>query len=159
MRHRLYVHVVWTTRDRAPLITAPAAIFLSRFLPAVAAQERGAVLALGLVSTHVHLLLRLHPLASIPRLLQRLKGGSATLAEREGHCVAGTVLRWAKGYDLESVSPRAVPRVLEYVSRQAERHPSVAIDGWPAVSGSSGEGPRSLQRQSVAEPRLPPAGG
>jgi REP element-mobilizing transposase RayT len=35
------------------------------------------VLSLGIVRTHVHLLVRLHPTTSIPRPVQRLKGGSA----------------------------------------------------------------------------------
>jgi REP element-mobilizing transposase RayT len=66
MRHRLYAHVVWTTRDRAPLLDARMARFLWRFLRDVARQERAVVLGLGLVRTHVHLLLRLHPTTRCP---------------------------------------------------------------------------------------------
>lgn len=84
MRHRLYGHIVWTSRDRVPLISASVAEFLSRFLPAIASQERCATLALGMVTTHVHLLPQLHPATVIPRLMQRLKGGSAMLILRDG---------------------------------------------------------------------------
>ena len=49
MWHRLYFHVVWTTRDREPLIDARYAVFLSRFLRAVARQERSQILEIGLV--------------------------------------------------------------------------------------------------------------
>ncbi len=131
MRHRLYVHVVWTTRDRAPLISAAVAGFLSRFLPAVAAEERAVLAALGMVTTHVHLLLRLNPGTDMSRLVQRLKGGSAMLATRVGQVESGRPLRWAKGYNLESVSPRAVPDVVRYLGRQPARHPTAAIAGWP----------------------------
>ncbi len=131
MRHRLYVHLTWTTRDRAPLITAALARFLSGFLPAIAAKERATLLALGMVTTHVHLLLRLDPATDIARLVQRLKGGSALLANRDGHAGEHRALRWAKGYNLESVSPRVVPDVGNYVLRQALRHPDQAIAGWP----------------------------
>ena len=129
MRDRLYVHVVWTTRDREATIDLSVARFLARFLPAVARQERAGVHALGVVSTHVHLLLQLHPTTSIPRLLQRLKGGSSVLANREGH--AGTrPLRWARGYGIVSVSPRALEAVRRYVLGQAVHHPREAIPGW-----------------------------
>jgi REP element-mobilizing transposase RayT len=131
MRHRLYVHVTWTTRDRAPLITAKVAMVLARFLPAIAAEERAGVLAVGVVSTHVHLLLRLDPATVIARLMQRLKGGSAAVAQREGHSPAGEPLHWAKGYNLESVSPGSVPVVVHYLLRQPHRHPREAIAGWP----------------------------
>jgi REP element-mobilizing transposase RayT len=129
MRDRIYVHVIWITRDRQPTIDARVATFLARYLPAVARQERAGVHALGVVRTHVHLLLQLHPTTGISRLMQRLKGGSSVLANREGH--AGVrPLRWAKGYDIESVSPRALGPARAYVLDQAQHHPKEAIPGW-----------------------------
>ncbi len=132
MRHRLYVHLTWTTRDREPLLTAGLACFLSRYLPAAASKEKATLLALGMVATHVHLLLRLDPAADMARLVQRLKGGSAFLATREGHAEPSRPLRWARGYSVESVSPRAVPDVVRYLERQPQRHPTQAIPGWPS---------------------------
>jgi REP element-mobilizing transposase RayT len=131
MRHRLFVHLVWTTRERAARIDARVAGFLERYLREVARQERARVLALGVVSTHVHLLLRVHPQTALPRLVQRIKGGSAVLAEREGYSRRGMSLRWARGYNLESVSPRALELVRSYVETQAQHHPAEAIVGWP----------------------------
>ncbi|MBK7786904.1 MAG: transposase [Gemmatimonadetes bacterium] len=93
MRHRLFAHVVWTTLDRAPILTAGVAEFLVRYLPAMAARDRARMLAVGIVATHLHLLLRLHPQTDIPRMIQRMKSGSARLALLEGH--AG-YLRWAR---------------------------------------------------------------
>ena len=129
MRDRLYVHIVWTTRGRESTITAKVAAFLARYLAAVARQERAGIHALGIVQTHVHLLLQLHPTTGIPRLMQRLKGGSSVLANREGH-VGPRPLRWDKGYNIESVSPRALDTVRAYVLAQATRHPDEAIPGW-----------------------------
>ncbi len=125
MRNRLYVHLVWTTRARERSITPTAAVFLRRYLAAVARQERGHVLACGLVSDHVHLLLAIHPTTDLPRLIQRLKGGSAVVAVREG--AVPRPLRWAKGYNIESVSPRQMDRAADYVLGQSHRHPDRAI--------------------------------
>ena len=122
MRDRLYVHIVWTTRGRELSIDAPVARFLTRFLPAVARQERAGLHALGIVGPHVHVLVQLHPTTNISVLLQRLKGGRSVLANREGH--AGVrPLRWAKGYNIESVSPRALDDARAYVLGQAMHHP------------------------------------
>ena len=134
MRHRLYAHLTWTTLDRAPLISAKLAEFLTRFLPAMASQEYAGILAIGIVSTHVHLIVRLQPATDISRLVQRLKGGSAAIATREGHAGKGPRLRWAKGYNIESVSPRAIPQVLQYLNQQPLRHPDQVIPGWPPVA-------------------------
>ena len=85
MRHRIYYHIVWTTRGRAPLIDAGLATFLCRFLRQMAREERAHVLEIGMVTTHVHVLARAHPMADIARLLQRLKGASSAVAELDPH--------------------------------------------------------------------------
>ena len=124
---RLFVHIVFTTRERAPLISAEVAEFLVGYLPAVATEERAEILAQGMVTTHVHLLVRLHPTTSIPRLLQRLKGGSACLLRQ----ATGHALRWDAGYSVHSVGERGLESVRRYVEGQAERHPDQRIPGWP----------------------------
>jgi REP element-mobilizing transposase RayT len=122
----LYALLTWTTRDRAELIDEPGAAFLREFLPKAARRNRAQVLATGIVKDHVHILLFLDALVDIPTLVQRLKGASARIANRDR--VMGTAqLRWAKGYDLRSVSPRAVPAARAYLARQATRHPTLAI--------------------------------
>lgn len=130
MYDRIFVHVVWTTRQRLPVIDMRIARFLTRFLPAIAQQERARIVELGMVSTHIHLLIRLNPGTNIPRLLQRMKGGSAAISMKEGHA-PDRVLRWAKGYSIESVSVRAIEVVRLYIRNQPARHPSEAIEGWP----------------------------
>jgi REP-associated tyrosine transposase len=99
MHHQLLAHIVWTTRDRQPTIDRHRAAYLWKPLSIIARQERAWVLELGIVATHLHLLVRLHPSTVIPRLLQRMKGGTATLIN--GHVVSqGSVLRWSKSYSV-----------------------------------------------------------
>jgi REP element-mobilizing transposase RayT len=130
VRHRFYAHVVWTTQGREPRIDADLARFLCRFVRPIAGQERARILELGMVSTHVHALVRLHLMTDVVRLVQRLKGSSAAVANRERRLPPGRELRWAKGYSLQSVSPRAVPLVREYLRAQPKRHPKECIPGW-----------------------------
>ena len=130
MRDRIYVHLVWTTRERKPTIDQTVARFLSRYLVAVAHQERAGVHAMGIVRTHVHLLLQLHPTTNISKLLQRMKGGSAAVANREGHTEVARPLRWAKGYSITSVSPGSLLSARTYVLEQAKHHPREAIPDW-----------------------------
>ena len=145
MRHRLYIHFAWTTRDREPLINAEVAAFLERFLRGVAAQERSEIIATGYVRTHVHVLAKLHSTTSIPRLLQRWKGGSAAVAGKEG-VTRPRGLGWAKWYSMTSVSPAQVVDVTRHVTNQASHHPGEAIRDW-TWSGTSASA-------VAAEPRL-----
>jgi REP element-mobilizing transposase RayT len=129
MHHRLYLHLAWTTRDREPLIDATRAVFLCRFLRGSARRHRSYVLEVGLVSTHVHLLLRTHPTTELSRLVQVLKGGSAAVANRELPSGPAS-LRWAAGYSVSSVSASGLDQVRAYLRAQPKRHPAECIVGW-----------------------------
>lgn len=146
MRFRLYVHAVWTTRYRHPSIDAWRARFLASYLQTVARQERCRLLALGVVRSHVHVLLAIHPQTSLPRLIQRMKGGSATVSNREGHGLQA--VRWAKGYNIETVSPKSLAAAREYVMNQSLHHPDEAITGW------DGFVPDSIEGEPVSEGAL-----
>ena len=129
MRHRLYVHLVWTTLGRERLIDPELARFLCRFLRAMARKERAYVLEIGMVQTHVHLLARLHPTVPVSILVKRLKGASSAVAAQKGLGSQGR-LSWAKGYSVESVSGRALEPVRGYLRAQPTHHPGEAIIGW-----------------------------
>ena len=79
----LYALVTWTTRDRGPLITVQAEAFLRKTLAQIAHRHGAAVLAMGIVDDHVHLLVRLPARFDVPRLAQGLKGTTARLANRD----------------------------------------------------------------------------
>ena len=128
--HRRYVHLVWTTHDREPLIDAGTASFLCRFLRAVARKERSYILEVGMVQTHIHLLVRIHPTVNISRLVQRLKALSSMVGNREHHSDSDLPLYWTKGYAVKSVAPEGLEAVRAYLRRQPKHHPIEALSGW-----------------------------
>jgi REP element-mobilizing transposase RayT len=135
MRHRIYFHIVWTTRGREPLINLRTAEFLVRHLCQVAAEERARVLAIDLVATHLHVLVALDPVTQLPRLLQRWKGASVYVVNRE-RLAHPAELRWAGGYTAETISHRQLDRVRAYLRDQAAHHPREAIPGWQPFSAA-----------------------
>ena len=141
--HRLYYHVVWTTRDRRPLLDPGLARFLCHYLRGVARQERVHILEIGMVSTHVHILIRAHPIADLTRLLQRLKGCSAAVANKERASSTGVTLRWSKGYSIHTVGQRSLEAVRQYLRAQPNQHPDERIAGWqgdePEYEGAAEE--------------------
>jgi len=130
MRHRLYYHIVWTTRERQHLIDDGLAQFLCRFLRGVARQERAHILEIGMVATHVHLLIRMHPTCTVSRLMQRMKGGSSAVAGKERHSTTGSVLKWSKGYSIRTVGPLSLEAVRAYLRLQPTKHPTEAVEDW-----------------------------
>ena len=150
---RIYCHIVWTTRHREALIDAGLARFLCGFLRGVASQEVARILEIGMVRTHVHLLVRIRPMTNVSRLLQRLKGGSAAIAGKERHAAEGTPLKWAKGYSIHSVGMRDLAAVRAYLRAQPLHHPDEVILGWegdrPEYEAAGSDEWRSEERRRL----------
>ncbi len=126
-----------------PLITGERARFLERYLQATARHYRARVLAIGMVSTHVHVLMRFEPVTVLCEVVQALKGGSATVANREIR--EGPPLRWARGYSMHTLSERSLEAVRAYLGRQVEHHPLERIAGWQSGVLAGEEAELSIQ--------------
>ena len=126
MRHRIFYHIVWTTQRRNPLIDADTARFLCATLRTLAKEHRSHILEVGMVATHLHLLVRGEPLADLPKMIGRMKGVTSRVAKRES---LGP-LSWADGYDIETVRPADEQKIRHYLRAQPFRHPEEAIEGW-----------------------------
>jgi putative transposase len=124
----MYIHLVWTTRGREPLISAELARFLCRFLRAIARKERAYILEIGMVRSHIHLLARIHPTVPVSVLVKRLKGASSAVAHQE--VAMDRPVYWAKGYSVGSVSAPRLTSVRSYLRAQPARHPEEAINEW-----------------------------
>src|SRR2546425_2961135 len=68
--HQLYIHLAWTMRDRRPMIDPPTSVFLSQYFRRTAAREHADIVALAILRTHVHMLLRTIPRIDLPRLVR-----------------------------------------------------------------------------------------
>src|SRR5436190_21677853 len=79
---QLYFHLARTTRDRLPMIDAATKPSLDQFIRKAATQEGVDVVALGIVQTHVHMIVRTGPRIEFARLLQMIKGGSSYAMSR-----------------------------------------------------------------------------
>jgi putative transposase len=154
MHHEIFFHVVWTTRNRTRSIDSARAAYLQEHLPIIGRSERCQVMELGVVSTHLHLLIRVHPTTALPRLLQRFKGGTAH-GINKGSASKRTDLRWAKGYSIRSVGTAELERIVAYIRNQPHHHPEEAIVGWDPkpVASATPATPRAAGARP-AEPRL-----
>jgi len=122
---QLFIHLVWTTLDRLPMINAPTREFLEEFFKKTAARQDVQIVDLEILKTHVHMVVRTPPRIDLPRLVQFFKGGSSYAASRHAGNVLG--LRWAPEYSATSVGPRQLERVRQYLRDQSDHHPGEAI--------------------------------
>ncbi|MGB8368705.1 MAG: IS200/IS605 family transposase [Limisphaerales bacterium] len=117
---RCWLHIVWATIERRPLLEKPAAAKLSAYLHEYA-NEKGIYMKINFVNAdHTHVLVDLPASMAIEEVVQLLKGGSSHWVN-ESNLVPGK-FGWQRGYGAFSVSHSAVDEVCAYVANQEEHH-------------------------------------
>jgi REP element-mobilizing transposase RayT len=116
----LYLHLVWGTWQREPLITPDLQRDLYASLAHHSAELGADVIAIGGMPDHVHLLVRFPTTISVSEFVRRVKGGSSHLVTQ--------VMRWPEpfkwqgGYGAFSVSKRNLAAAQAYVLNQERHH-------------------------------------
>jgi putative transposase len=118
-RAEVFVHVVWSTWDRLPLLGTGVREQVFAAIQAECGRMGADVVAIGGVEDHVHLLVRLPATVALATLVKQVKGSTSHLVN---HAILPRAFKWQGGYAAFSVSRRAVPAVRDYVPRQEEHH-------------------------------------
>jgi REP element-mobilizing transposase RayT len=117
---RVWLHIVWATLERRPLLLKPAAAKLSAHLHDYA-KEKKIYLKINFVNPdHVHALIDLPTSLCIEDMMQLFKGSSSHWVN-EQNLVAGK-FGWGRGYGVFSVSESGVSEVCAYIANQEEHH-------------------------------------
>ena len=117
---RCWLHIVWATLDRRPLLSKPAAVKLSGYLNEYS-REKGISMRINFVNAdHVHALVDLPTNRTIEESVQLLKGSSSHWVN-ESNLVPGK-FGWQRGYGAFSVSHSGVEVVGRYIANQEAHH-------------------------------------
>jgi len=117
---RVWLHLVWATLERRPLLTKAAGARLSAYLTRYAG-EKDIQMKINFVNPdHVYALVDLPTGLSIEEMMQFFKGGSSHWINQNG-LVAGK-FGWGRGYGVFSVSHSGLGEVAKYIAGQEERH-------------------------------------
>ncbi len=117
---QLYIHCVWATWDRLPLITPQIEQQVYTAIVAKCHELKCEVIAIGGMPDHIHVLIRLHTTVAVAVLLKEVKGASSHLVT---HRVTPELFfKWQGAYGAFTVSKDGVPTVKAYVDRQKEHH-------------------------------------
>jgi putative transposase len=117
---QLYVHCVWATWDRLPLITPAIQPVLYAAIGQSCQQLNGTVLALGGIEDHVHLLVSIPPTLCVSALVKAAKGSSSHLITHE--IESSKFFKWQGSYGAFTVSKTDVETVVEYINNQNKHH-------------------------------------
>jgi putative transposase len=109
-----FVHCVFSTKDRRPLIPTARTAELYAYMGGIARGEGFLLVAAGGTANHIHLLFILPASCSLAQAVQKLKGSSSRWM--------GRGFSWQEGYGAFSVSASQVAVVKRYIHNQEEHH-------------------------------------
>ena len=116
----LFVHLVWATWDRLPMITPGIERRLYREMESEASKMRCIVLAIGGIADHVHMLLIIPTTVTIADLTKQIKGASSHFVNEVLR--PEVLFKWQGSYGAFTVSRWDVDKITAYVNNQKEHH-------------------------------------
>ena len=116
----VYLHFVWATYERRPLLTPEIEQAVYGCILTEAARLRCEVLALGGTEDHVHLAIQFSNTVCLGDLMKQVKGVSSHLVKAEFG--EETFFRWQEGYGVFSFSRPHREKVIAYVQNQKHHH-------------------------------------
>jgi putative transposase len=122
----VYLHFVWATKRRLPLITPEVERGVYRSIASESQRLGCVVLGIGGMPDHVHLVLKTTTTLSPARIMQYVKGGSSRYVQER---LPQAAFGWQENYGVFSVTRSHLARVLAYVHGQKEHHASGEL--WP----------------------------
>lgn len=110
----IFLHVVFSTRERRAVIPKDRAAKLYAYLNGIARNLHFELIRAGGTSNHVHLLLSIPPAMAITTAVQKLKSNSSRFM--------GPRFSWQEGYGVFSVSASQLSVLKRYIADQEEHH-------------------------------------
>lgn len=119
---RLYYHLVWSTRDRMPLIDQGRANTIQDTVVTVCREEGCLPHAIGIVADHVHIAVSIPPRLAVADLVRRLKSATSRVINQGVNAGPSDQFAWQGEYGVLSFGERSLPDIVSYVENQETRH-------------------------------------
>ena len=117
---RVLVHLVFSTKNRVPVLIANLRSELHPYLAVVLKNDNCPSLQVGGVEDHVHLLFALSRTRTIAQVVENVKTSSSKWLKTISPALAD--FHWQNGYGVFSVGRSDVDTVIDYIRRQEEHH-------------------------------------
>jgi len=139
---RNYYHLVWTTKNREPLIQPSFESQLYSYLISKAAELGCYTYAIGGISEHVHVGMAIPPKHAVAYVVKMLKGSSS-------HYINHVIrpmdrFDWQRGYGCLTLGETQRARAILYIQQQKQHHAESSLNTWLERAEEFDEGPLDL---------------
>ena len=123
---KLYIQLVFSTKQREPLLLQPLRGRLHAYLATVFNNLDSPALKIGGMRDRVHILFRTSKNYALADLLEAVKTTSSKWIKTQS--AALRAFHWQNGYGGFSLSPSEVEAVAMYIEHQEEHHRAVSFE-------------------------------
>ena len=116
----LLYHIVFSTKNREPIITAPIRADLYKYIGGIVRSEGGVLLEIGGIPDHVHLVVRFKAEPSVATMVKIVKSKSAKWLNEQPKRPGR--FEWQRGYAAFTISKSQLENVRAYVKNQEQHH-------------------------------------
>ncbi len=117
---RNYIHIVFSTKNREPLIHSSIEAELHSYLGGICNKLDSQVFKAGGYKDHIHILCSLSKKVPLMKLMEEVKSHSSKWIKTKGKEFSN--FYWQDGYGAFSVNPTEIDAVVAYISKQHEHH-------------------------------------
>jgi len=116
----IVLHIVFSTKERKPLIDVANESKLHSYICGVCRKIDCPVIKINGVEDHVHILLSLGRMIAVSKLIGEIKANSSRWIKTQGpqYCE----FSWQNGYGVFSVSRPQINGVINYIEGQKQHH-------------------------------------
>src|SRR4051794_15590956 len=115
---RLLVHIVFSTKDRLPLITPECEPDLHAYLGGICRNLASPLLAAGGTADHLHLLVSQSKNIALAPLVMHIKKDSSKWVKTDGPRLRS--FKWQEGYGGFTIGESGVDPLVRYIAGQKE---------------------------------------
>jgi REP element-mobilizing transposase RayT len=123
---QLYIHMIWATWDRLPLIKPEIESQIYAAIAAKCRQFKCEPVAIGGIENHVHLLTGFHTTTAIATLAKEIKGASSHLVTHK--LIPGEFFKWQGAYGAFTIRHSDIPQIKAYIRNQKKHHADGMLD-------------------------------
>jgi putative transposase len=124
--HSLYNHLIWSTKNREPLINELLETNLYQYISGIIRKKKGSLIKMGGMPDHVHLLIGLEPDIAISNIVKDIKVNSTRWMRNQAPAFSS--FAWQEGFGVFSVSKSNTDAVVNYIENQKEHHQSSSFE-------------------------------
>ncbi len=122
---KIYVHIVFSTKNRTPWITELIEKELYAYMSGVLKALQSPSLIINGMPDHCHIFARQSKNIATSKLIQELKGTSSGWIKNQGKEFRN--FKWQNGYGVFSVSQSQEERLRRYILNQKEHHRKISF--------------------------------